>query len=212
MQLYDYHRSSAAFRVRIALNLKEIAYQPTAINLRTGEQSGEAYRAVNPQGRVPSLDTGSAVLSQSLAIIEYLEETSPEPPLLPPDAPGRARVRAIADIIACDIHPIQNLAVLNYLRANFGAGEADAAEWARHWIGLGFEAVEAMLADHPATGRFCHGDTPGLADICLVPQVFNAQRFACPLDAYPTLMRVFEECMKIDAFDAAQPSKQPDAV
>lgn len=211
MQLYDFFRSSAAFRVRIALNLKNIPYQAKAINLRTGDQFGDAYRAVNSQCRVPSLDTEGAVLSQSLAIIEYLEETSPEPPLLPSDALGRARVRSIANTIACDIHPLQNLAVLNYLREALGAGETAAADWARNWIRLGFDAIEAMLTGHPATGRFCHGDMPGLADICLVPQVFNARRFECPLDGYPTLMRVFDECMKIDAFDAAQPSKQPDA-
>ena len=211
MQLYDFHRSSAAFRVRIALNLKHIPYHAEAINLRTGDQSGDAYRAVNPQGRVPSLVTDGAVLSQSLAIIEYLEETSPEPPLLPSDALGRARVRSIANTIACDIHPLQNLAVLNYLRDALGVDEPDTAEWARNWIRVGFDAIEAMLSGHPATGRFCHGDAPGLADLCLVPQVFNARRFECPLDGYPTLMRVFDECMKIDAFDAAQPSKQPDA-
>ncbi len=212
MQLYDYYRSSAAYRVRIALNLKNIPYRATAINLRTGDQSGESYRAVNPQGRVPSLDTDGAVLNQSLAIIEYLEETSPEPPLLPSDALGRARVRSIANMVACDIHPIQNLAVLDYLRKAFSTGEPEVAGWAQNWISLGFDAIEVTLAGHPATGRFCHGDTPGLADICIVPQVFNARRFECPLDAYPTLMRVFDECIKIDAFDAAQPSKQPDAV
>ncbi len=211
MKLYGFFRSSAAFRVRIALNLKNIGHETAVINLQTGAQSDPAYRAVNPQGRVPSLETDGAVLAQSLAIIAYLDETHPAPPLLPTDALGRARVRALANTIACDIHPLQNLSVLVYLRDALGVGEADVTGWARHWIALGFAAVEAMLADGAATGRFCHGEAPGLADICLVPQVFNARRFECPLADYPTLMRVFDQCMSLDAFDAAQPSRQPDA-
>ena len=170
MKLYGYFRSSAAFRVRIALNLKNISHETAAINLQTGAQSEPAYRAVNPQGRVPSLDTDGAVLAQSLAIIAYLDETHPAPPLLPSDALGRARVRAMANMIACDIHPLQNLSVLVYLRDALGVAQADVTGWAQHWIAQGFTAVEAMLADGAATGRFCHGEAPGLADICLVPQ------------------------------------------
>ena len=211
MRLYSFFRSSAAFRVRIALNLKNISHDTAVIHLPSGAQTEPAYREVNPQGRVPSLETDGAVLTQSLAIIEYLDETHPAPPLLPNDAIGRAHVRALAGTIACDIHPLQNLAVLVYLRDALGAAEGDVTLWARNWIKLGFDAIETMLERSPATGRFCHGDAPGLADICVVPQVFNARRFECPLDDYPTLMGVFDECMKIEAFDAAQPSKQPDA-
>lgn len=211
MQLYSFFRSSAAFRVRIALNLKNISHDMAFIHLPSGAQTEAAYLEVNPQGRVPSLETDGAVLTQSQAIIEYLDETHPEPPLLPNDAIGRAHVRALANTIACDIHPLQNLAVLVYLREALGAAETDVKLWARNWIKLGFDAIEAMLERSPATGRFCHGDAPGLADLCLVPQVFNARRFECPLGDYPTLMGVFDACMKIEAFDAAQPSKQPDA-
>ncbi len=211
MQLYSFFRSSAAFRVRIALGLKNISHETTIINLATGEQTEAAYRSVNPQGRVPSLVIDGTLLNQSLAIMEYLEETQPEPPFLPSDALGRARVRALANIISCDIHPLNNSSVLAFLGKDLEIARAEVTRWYHHWVKLGFEALEAMLAGHPATGRFCHGDAPGLADICLVPQVFNARRFDCPLDDYPTLMRVFDECMKIDAFDAAQPLKQPDA-
>lgn len=211
MKLYGYFRSSAAFRVRIALNLKGQSTDTEVINLRTGDQSGARYKSINPQGRVPALDIGEAVLIQSLAIIEYLDETHPNPPLLPPDPLGRARVRALADLIACDIHPLNNLVVLTYLKRELKADEAAEKRWYQHWVAEGFAAFEALLAGSRATGRFCHGDAPGLADICLVPQVFNAQRYDCPLGGYPTLMRVFAECMKLDAFDRAQPSKQPEA-
>lgn len=212
MQLYGYFRSSAAFRVRIALNLKNIDFETSFINLMNGEQTGAAYRTVNPQGRVPSLVIDGNLLNQSVAIMEYLEETHPEPAFLPADAFGRARVRGLANIISCDMHPLNNSSVLAYLGKDLGVSKSDVKRWYHHWVKLGFDAIEAMLDGHPATGRFCHGDTPGLADICLVPQVFNARRFECPLDGYPILMRVFDECMKIDSFDRAQPSKQPDAV
>lgn len=212
MKLYGYFRSSAAFRLRIALNLKELPPDQTeVINLRAGEQSSSSFRAVNPQGRVPALDIGRAILIQSLAIIEYLEEVHPAPPLLPKDPIGRARVRGLADLIACDVHPLNNLAVLVYLKRELGADEAAEKRWYQHWVAEGLGAFEALLAGSADTGRFCHGDAPGLADICLVPQVFNAQRYDCPLGGYPTLMRVFAECMKLDAFDRAQPSKQPEA-
>lgn len=211
MKVYGYFRSSAAFRLRIALNLKGIDSETELVNLQTGEQFSEQYRRINPQGRVPTLVDGDAVLVQSLAIIEYLDETRPEPPLLPGDALGRARVRGIANLIACDIHPLNNLAVLQYLTGTLGASEAERDAWYRHWVRVGLDAVEAMLAGSPDTGAFCHGDAPGLADICLVPQIFNAKRFDCPLDGYPTTMRVFDGCMALPAFDAAQPAKQPEA-
>jgi maleylpyruvate isomerase len=212
MKLYGYFRSSAAFRVRIAFNLKGVSSETALINLQGGDQFGAEFRKVNPQGRVPALvlDDG-AVLVQSMAIMEYLEETIPEPPLLPKDAVGRARVRGLANVVACDIHPLNNLAVLNYLSKELGASEDAKVAWYRHWVAEGLGALEAMLAAGADTGAFCHGDVPGLADICLVPQVFNAQRFDCPLDGYPTLMRIFNACMALPAFDAAQPMKQPEA-
>lgn len=211
MKLYGYFRSSAAFRVRIALNLKKLDRDAALINLQAGDQTSAQYRAVNPQGRVPALEVEDTVLLQSLAIVEYLEEVHPEPPLLPADHLGRARVRGIANIIACDIHPLNNLAVLVYLKDRLGIDEDRRTEWYRHWVAQGFDGVEPLLRDSDATGRFCHGDAPGLADICLVPQVFNAQRFGCDLAPYPTIERIFGECMTLEAFDLAQPSKQPEA-
>lgn len=211
MKVYGYFRSSAAFRLRIAMNLKGIECETELVNLQAGDQSSDAYRRVNPQGRVPTLVDNDAVLVQSLAIIEYLDETRPSPSLLPGDALGRARVRGIANLIACDIHPLNNLAVLQYLTGTLGASEEERDTWYRHWVKEGLDAVEAMLAASPDTGVYCHGDTPGLADICLVPQIFNAKRFECPLDGNPTLMRVFDACMALPAFDAAQPAKQPEA-
>lgn len=212
MKHFGFFRSSAAFRLRIALNLKGVVAEHVLVNFAKQEQLGESYRSVNPQARVPSLllDDGT-VLIQSLAIIEWLEETHPNPPFLPKDAKGRARVRGLANLIACDIHPLNNVAVLNYLRDKLQVNEPARNEWYRHWIAQGFTAFEALLAGSSDTGRFCHGDAPGLADVCLVPQVFNAQRYECPLGAYPTLMRVFETCMTLPAFDAAQPMKQPEA-
>ena len=211
MRLYTFFRSSAAFRVRIALNLKQLDYETTLIDLRAGDQFADSYRAVNPQGRVPSLDDEGQLLFQSMAIMEYLEETHPEPPLLPSEPVERARVRGLANIIACDIHPLNNLAVLVALEKQFGLSKDDVASWYCHWIVAGFEGLEPLLAGNPGTGRFCHGASPGLADICLVPQVFNANRFNCPLEPYPTLMGIFDACMTLPAFDAAQPANQPDA-
>ncbi|TCO79266.1 maleylacetoacetate isomerase [Plasticicumulans lactativorans] len=212
MQLHDYFRSSAAYRVRIALNLKGLAYQHVPVNLVRGEEAAASYRALNPQGLVPALvlDDGS-VLTQSLAICEYLDETHPEPPLLPRDPAGRARVRALAQVVACDIHPINNLRVLKYLVAELGASEAQKLDWYRHWVTEGLAALEALLAGHPASGRYCHGDRPTLADVCLVPQVFNARRFDCPLDAFPSVTRIVAACEALDAFAAAAPDRQPDA-
>lgn len=210
MKLYTYFRSSAAFRVRIALALKGLPYESVGVHLPKGEQRGDAYAAVSTSGLVPTLVDGDAVLGQSLAILEYLEETHPAPPLLPSDPLGRARVRAIALDIACDIHPIDNLRVLRYLVKDLGVAEADKDRWYKHWVEVGLEAVERRLQDG-GTGRFCHGDAPTIADCTLVPQIFNAQRFGCRLDHVPTVMRVFEACMALDAFQAAEPSRQPDA-
>jgi maleylpyruvate isomerase len=212
MKLIGYFRSSAAFRVRIALNLKGIAVEHAFRHLRKGEQRAPDYAAINPQKLVPALvlDTGE-VLTQSLAILEYLEETHPEPPLLPTDPVGRARVRSLALIPTADIHPIQNLRVMAYLRETYGQSEEAAFAWSRHWIETGFEAYEAMVANDRRTGAFSHGDRPTMADLCLVPQVFNAGRFKVDMVRYPTLKRIFDNCMKQPAFEAAQPSKQPDA-
>ena len=212
MKFYGYFRSSAAFRVRIALNLKGIAPELAFVHLRRQEQTAPAYTGINPQQLLPAmvLDDGTA-LTQSLAILEYLEETHPEPPILPGDPVGRARVRSLAMIPACEIHPIQNLRVLNYLGTAYGQDEAGKQAWARHWIDVGFTAYEASVAGHPRTGRFSHGDTPTMADMALVPQVFNARRFGNDLTKYPTLMRIFDACMALPAFDQAQPSRQPDA-
>jgi maleylacetoacetate isomerase len=211
MKLYGYFRSSAAFRVRIALYLKGLAPDTELVNLQAGDQSSAAYRTINPQGRVPSLEDDGAVLVQSMAIMEYLDEIYPDPPLLPVAAKGRARVRGIANIIACDIHPLNNLAILNYIKAEFGADTDAVNGWYRHWVKQGFDGVEPLLAESPETGTFCHGDAPGLADICLVPQVFNAQRFDCDLSGYPTILRINDACLKLDAVDQALPGNQPEA-
>ena len=210
MKLYGYFRSSAAFRVRIALNLKGLAYEPAFVHLAKGEHRGHAYVAVNPQGLVPALAVDGHVLAQSLAIMEYLEETQPQPPLLPADALGRARVRNLALIVACEIHPLNNPRVLKYVKNILGHGEEQVNAWYRHWIAEGLASLEAELR-RPDTGRYSHGDAPGMADCCLVPQVFNAQRYQCDLAPYPTVMRVFGACMQLAAFDRAQPGKQPDA-
>jgi len=211
VKLHGYFRSSAAFRVRIALNLKGIAYEDAFHHLRKGEHLKPDYVALNPQKLLPALvlDDGS-VLTQSLAIMEYLEETQPEPPLLPKDPIERARVRSLALIPACEIHPLQNLRVLKHVRDTYGQDEAGSFAWGRHWNEVGLQAYEDMLLKTAGTGRYSHGDRPGLADTCLVPQVFGARRFSVDLARYPTLMRVFEECMKLPAFDKAQPAKQPD--
>ncbi|WP_136066362.1 maleylacetoacetate isomerase [Modicisalibacter radicis] len=212
MKLYGYFRSSAAYRVRIALNLKGLDYALVAVNLVDGEQHGGDNLARNPQGLVPTLETDNGtLLAQSLAICEYLDEHHPEPPLLPADTEARARVRALAQAIACEIHPLNNLRVLEYLTGELGLDETAKHGWYRHWISEGFEALEALLADSPATGAFCHGDTPTLADACLVPQVFNARRFECDLSAYPTLRRIAAHCDTLDAFQRAAPAAQPDA-
>jgi maleylacetoacetate isomerase len=210
MKLYSFFRSSAAFRVRIALNLKQIAYETVAVHLRRNDQSKPDYRAVNPQGLVPALQDSGLKLIQSLAIIEYLDEVHPDPPLLPKDPADRARVRALAEIVACDIHPINNLRVLRYLTHDLSHEETAIAKWYNHWIAMGFEAVESLLASDARTGAFCHGDSPSLADVTLVPQVVNAERYRLDLKSYPTLVRIFENCMRLDPFIAAHPNNQPD--
>lgn len=204
LTLYDYHRSSAAFRLRIALNLKGLAYERVFVDLLAGEQRAEDYLALNPQGFVPALADGETLLTQSLAIMEYLDERHPEPPLLPSDGLERARVRTLALAVACDIHPLNNSRVLKYLTGPMGLDEATKLAWYRHWIAEGLGPLEAMVAGS-AAGRFCHGASVTLADVCLVPQIYNAQRFECPLSAYPTLMGIFETCRALPAFAAAWP-------
>ena len=212
MKLYDYFRSSAAYRVRIALALKGLAPEREFVHLRKGAQRDEGYLAVNPQGLVPALVTdGGDVLTQSLAIVEYLDETHRDPPLLPADPVARARVRSIALAIACDIHPIDNLRVLRYLVHTMGVSEQQKDAWYNYWIDVGLEALERRLASEPATGRCCHGDTPTLADICLVPQLANARRVNLDLTPYPTLVRIDAHCRSLPAFAAADPARQPDA-
>jgi maleylpyruvate isomerase len=209
--LYDYFRSSAAFRVRIALGLKGLDAERRFIHLRKGEQRSLAYLALNPQGLLPMLVDGPVNLTQSLAIIEYLEETHPAPPLLPALPADRAWVRAVAMAVACDIHPINNTRVLGYIERGLRADQQARDSWYRHWINEGLVPIEKMLGARAARGPFCLGATPTIADCCLVPQVCNAQRYNCPLDGVPAVMAVFDACMKLPAFDLAQPSKQADA-
>jgi len=213
MQLYSYFRSSAAYRVRIALNLKGLSYEYLPVHLLKdgGQQTSASYRKLNPTALVPTLVDGEAVIVQSLAIIEYLEETHPEPALLPSDPVGRARVRDLALGIACDTHPLNNLRVLKYLKHTLGVDEEAKTAWYRHWVHQGLAALEAQLAGSPATGRYCHGDTPTMADLCLVPQVANARRFDCDLSAMPNVVRIDAACRELPAFAAAEPSRQPDA-
>ena len=213
MKLYSYFRSSASFRVRIALALKGIEYDYVALHLLKGggQQFAAGFKAMNPAALVPVLDDDGTILTQSLAIIEYLDETRPQPPLLPAAAAERARVRAIALAIACEIHPLNNLRVLGYLNKTLGIAEEQRNAWYRHWVETGLATVEAMLAGDPRTGVCCHGDTPTLADICLVPQIFNAQRFKARLDHVPTVMRIHEHCLELPAFAQSVPALQPDA-
>lgn len=210
--LHSYFRSSTSYRLRIALNMKGVDASYRAHHLRLGEQRSEEYLKINPQGVVPSLElpTGD-VLTQSLAIIEYLDETIPEPPLLPKDPVARAKVRALAQMIACDIHPINNLKVLNELRSRFGADDAAVAGWFRHWVAETFAPLEQVLAARTTSGPFCAGEEPGLADICLVAQVANNARFAVDMTAYPTISAIYEACMALPAFEKAAPANQPDA-
>lgn len=213
--LYSYWRSSAAYRVRIALNLKGLDYETRPVHLLRdgGEQHGADYRALNPQELVPCLLDGDRVITQSLAIMEYLDEMHPEleTALLPVDARGRAQVRALALAVVCDIHPLGNLRVLQHIEAQFGATEEQRAAWSRHWIEVGFKGIEATLQRNDATGHYCHGEAPGMADACLIPQVYNALRWKLPLEDYPTIARIYRHCMELDAFQRAAPEAQPDA-
>jgi maleylacetoacetate isomerase len=213
MRLYTYFRSSAAYRVRIALNLKRLEYTAVPVHLLRGggEQFSADFARRNPGCLVPLLEDGDVAVAQSLAIIEYLEDTHPDPPLLPADPAARARARSLALAIACDIHPLNNLRVQRYLKSALGVGDAQRDEWTRHWIRLGFDALESMLAGSAQTGSFCLGDSPTLADCCLVPQIANAQRVQLTLDAYPTLKRIHERCLQLRAFADAAPAAQPDA-
>lgn len=211
MKVYGFFRSSAAFRLRIALNLKGLPADLAVIHLRKNEQSSTEFRVLNPLGLVPILEEQGEILTQSLAIIEYLDETHPEPPLLPKQSVDRAFVRAVALTVACDIHPLNNLRVLNYLQKNLGIDEAGKGRWYAHWIAEGFRGLEAMLANDPRVGHFCCGDSPTLADICLVPQVYNAERMKCRLDEYPTLLRLAAHARALPSFQAAAPERQPDA-
>lgn len=213
LRLYSYWRSSAAYRVRIALNLKELAYETVPVHLvaNGGEQHSEVYRALNPQQLVPLLQHGNRSIRQSLAIIEYLEETWPHQPLMPTTARDRARVRGIAQAIACDIHPLNNLRVLQFFEHDWNVPAPEREAWVRRWIESGFEAIEALLADNPSTGDFCEGEMPTLADCCLVPQVYNARRFGVDMTAYPTIERIDRHCLSLPAIDAARPENQPDA-
>jgi maleylacetoacetate isomerase len=210
MKLFGFFRSSAAFRVRIALNLKGLAHEDAFIHLRRGDQRGADYLAVNPQGLVPALETDGHTLIQSMAIVEYLDETHPHPALLPRDPVDRAHVRALAAIVACDIHPINNLRVLRYLTRNLGHDQTVIETWYNYWIATGFEAFERLVAGDRRTGAFCCGDAPGLADIALAPQVVNAERYQLDLSPYPTIARIHANCMKLDAFAAAHPNNQAD--
>ncbi len=207
MKLYTYFRSSAAYRVRIALNLKGLTYESVPIHLLKKEQSAPDYLAVNPQGRVPTLDIGGTVLIQSPAILEYLEEVYPDPALLPPAPVARARVRAVCALIACDIHPLNNLGVLRYLKRAFGQEQAAIDDWYRHWIIEGFQALEHLIEPGP----FAFGASPTLADVYLAPQVYNARRFDIPMDSYPKIAAADAACARLDAFKAAAPEAQADA-
>ena len=211
MKLYSYFRSSASYRVRIALALKGLDYDYMPVHLAHNEHFAESFSAVSAARLVPLLHDGDKFLTQSLAIIEYLDEMYPEPSLLPGDAFARARIRSLALDVACEIHPLDNLRVLRYLVHDLKLSEDDKNRWYRHWVETGLEVVERQLVGNQATGRYCHGDTPTLADCVLVPQIHNAQRMACRLDHVPTVMRVFEACMALDAFAKTQPSACPDA-
>lgn len=212
-KLYGYYRSSAAYRVRVALALKGLEYEHVGINLLPGvsEQLSEEYLKLNPQGRVPYFVDGGVAISQSPAILEYLEEAYPEKALFPTDIDERARVRQLVNILGCDTHPLQNLSVLQALKADYGVDQEGVTAWIHRWIVKGFDAFEAFLSEGNATGRFCHGDEPGMADLYLVPQLYNARRFNVPLEAYPTIVRIEAACLELDAFKVAAPENQPDA-
>ncbi len=211
--LYGYWRSTAAYRVRIALNLKGLVYENRPVHLvrEGGEQHASAYASLNPQQLVPTLQHGERILTQSMAILEYVDESWADPPLLPREPRDRARVRSLAQTVVADIHPLGNLRALQYLQSPLGVDEEQRAIWSRHWQALGLAAIEASLAGHAATGSFCHGDSPTLADICLIPQLYNAARWKLPLEPYPTINRIAATCAELEAFQRAEPEMQPDA-
>ncbi len=211
MKLYGFFRSSAAYRVRIALHLKGLHYDPVSIALLAGEQFAPEFAAISPQNLVPVLEHEGRMLYQSLAIVEFLEERYPDPALLPQDAWGRSRVRSLALLVACEIHPLNNVRVLDYLTGTLRASQEQKLAWYAHWIGTGFEALEKRLAAEKETGRFCHGDRPGLADVALVPQVANANRYKVDLARFPVIRRINEACLELDAFRRSMPENQPDA-
>ncbi len=211
MKLYSYFRSSAAYRVRIALNYKGIEYQQQAVNLLTQQEEEQAYQAVNPQKMVPVLEHDGRKFFQSMAILEYLDDIHPQQPLLPASASDRAQVRALANIVACDIHPLNNLRVLRYLADQFDANEQAKSEWYRHWIEQGFDAFEHHLQTL-SNGKFCFGDRPGMADMLLIPQVYNARRFDVDMNRYAIIESIEQHCLSLPAFIDALPENQPDAV
>lgn len=214
LTLYSYWRSSAAYRVRIALNLKGMDYviRPVHLTQDGGQQHADEYRALNPQQLIPLLLDGERAIRQSLAIIEYLDEAYPDTPaLLPRDLRERARIRALAMAVACDIHPLGNLRVLQYLQSELAVDDQQRQAWSRHWIETGFDALELLLTENPGVGSFCGGDEPGMADCCLVPQVYNARRFGVPMQRYPAITRIDASCTQLDAFRRAAPEAQPDA-
>jgi maleylacetoacetate isomerase len=211
MNLYTFFRSSAAFRVRIALNVKGCKYNSISKAFAKNEHRAEDYLLINPQGLIPALEADGNLLSQSLAIVEYLEETRPDPPLLPKEPGARARVRAMALAIACEIHPLNNLRVLNYLRKEFGQSEEGVNTWYRHWVTEGFKGLEVMAQESSWTKRFCYGDSLSMADVLLAPQMYNARRFKCDLSSFPTLVSIDEHLQTLPAFEAARPEVQPDA-
>lgn len=211
MKLYSYYRSSASYRVRIILNFKGLPWDYLSVMLNRGEQQAAAYKALNPMGFVPLLATDDGLLTQSPAIAEYLEERFPSPALLPDDALRRAQVREIQSLIGCDIHPLQNLRVLNYLRGNLRQDDAGVQAWCQHWIGQGFSAIESLVKERSTHGRFCVGDTLSLADVWLVPQLYNAERFELDLKPYPVIASIGQHCNSLAAFCAAHPAQQPDA-
>jgi len=210
IKLYSYFRSSASYRVRIALELKGLSCEYVAIHLRRAEQSSAEFLRINPAGLVPALTDGGAILTQSTAIIEYLEEAYPDPPLLPSAPLDRARVRALAQTVACEMHPLNNLRVLQHLGREYGLDEERTRKWYHHWLAPGFAALEAMLAGDPRTGRCCHRDTPTMADVYIVPQVYNAERFRFDLSPYPMVTRIAAACRELEAFKRAEPERQPD--
>jgi maleylacetoacetate isomerase len=211
LRLYTYFRSSAAFRTRIALNLKGLAYESVPVHLARNDQHSASFAERNPAHLIPVLEDEGLRLTQSMAIMEYLEERYPKPPLLPSVTAVRAEVRSLSLSIACDIHPLNNLRVLRYLKSPLGVDEATRNEWARHWIALGFTALEQRLSQGGYSGRCCYGDSPGMADCCLIPQTVNALRVQCPLDPFPTIRRIYEHCMGLEAFQRAAPAAQSDA-